>query len=105
MKKQLFLFALMMLPLVASAITETVKIDGIYYKLNSEKRTAEVTSDPDYINKYSGSVVIPESVISKSARYSVTSIVGAFSGCTDLISVTIPNSVLSIGNGAFSGCI
>jgi len=37
---------------------------------------------------------------------SVTSIgIGAFRYCRDLISVTIPNSVTSIGNGAFQGCI
>ena len=103
MKQIILSVLLMMLPLVASA--ETAKIDGIYYKFNSETRTAEVTNDPDNVNnKYSGSVVIPETVIYRSARYSVTSIVGAFSGCTDLISVTIPESVVTIGNSAFGGC-
>ena len=37
---------------------------------------------------------------------SVTSIgVGAFWGCCDLTTITIPNSVTSIGEGAFWGCI
>lgn len=35
---------------------------------------------------------------------SVTSIVSAFSGCTGLTSITIPNSVTRIGVSAFSGC-
>jgi len=36
---------------------------------------------------------------------SVTSIgEGAFGGCSSLTSIKIPNSVTSIGNGAFSGC-
>ena len=35
---------------------------------------------------------------------SVTSIGGAFAGCTGLTSVVIPNSVTSIGESAFAGC-
>ena len=31
--------------------------------------------------------------------------VGAFSGCSGLVSVSIPNSVTDIGAAAFSGCI
>ena len=31
-------------------------------------------------------------------------VAGAFSGCTNIASVTIPNSVTSIGESAFSGC-
>ena len=43
MKKQLLFLVLMMLPVVASAITE---IDGIYYNLNSGTQTAEVIPIP-----------------------------------------------------------
>ena len=57
MKKQLLLFAMILLPLVASA--ESVEIDGVYYNLASKIQEAEVTKNP---NKYTGSVVIPEKV-------------------------------------------
>ena len=93
MKKQLLLFAMMLLPLVASA--QSVEIDGIYYNLVSKIQEAEVTSNP---NKYTGSVVIPEKVTYESVEYSVTSIgSGAFGGCSGLTSITIPNSVTTIG--------
>ena len=79
-------------------------IDGIYYNLNSEDKTAEVTKA--YGNpSYSGSVSIPENITYDGVIYTVKSIGFAFMNCTDLTSVTIPNSVTSIGVEAFSGCI
>ena len=71
MKKQLLFLMLMMLPLVASAITE---IDGIYYNLNSGTQTAEVTIQMR--KKYSGDLVIPSSVTYNGVEYSVTKIEG-----------------------------
>ncbi len=100
MKKLYFLFLLVMLPLVASA--DAVQIDGIYYNLNAESKTAEVTKNP---NKYSGEVLIPTSVTYEEQTYSVTSIgYAVFRDCSDLTSITIPNSVTSIPGSAFSGC-
>ena len=56
------------------------------------------------ITRYYGKdldLVIPE----KLGKHSVISIgEGAFSGCSSLISVTIPDGVTSIGEGAFTGC-
>ena len=91
----------MLLPMVASA--DAVEIDGIYYNLITEGNVAVVTQNPD---KYTGSIMIPESVTYNNVDYSVTSIgAGAFEDCSDLTSVTIPNSVTSIERYAFNGCI
>ena len=50
-------------------------------------------------------VVIPAKVYVGSTELTVTSIgAGAFSGCSGLTSVTIPEGVISIGGGAFLGC-
>ena len=101
MKKELFIIALMLLPMLANA-QDAVEVDGIYYYLDSEAKTAEVTSNP---NNYQGDIIIPETFESGEATCSVTAIGDyAFSDCYGLTSVIIPSSVTSIGEGAFSYC-
>ena len=88
-----------------SAIAQT-SIDGIYYYLDNNRRTATVLRPID-IYSYSGDLIIPETVHRPwdNCSFSVTSISShAFNGCSGLTSVTIPNSVTFIGVGAFSGC-
>ena len=103
MKKQIILLVMMLLPMVAGA-QGVVEIDGIYYELVSKIKEATVTKKPS--GKYSGSVIIPDSVTYDGALYSVTSIKsGAFYECRGLTSVTIPNSVTSIESTAFRYCI
>ena len=100
MKKHLlFLFAAL-LPLLASA---KVEIEGIWYNLNAEAKTAEVTW-PDG-TEYSGDVTIPSIITYGGVEYRVTEIgYSAFFLCTSLTSVTLPESVMSIGECAFDNC-
>ncbi|MEE1288989.1 MAG: leucine-rich repeat domain-containing protein, partial [Bacteroidaceae bacterium] len=81
-----------------------VEIDGIKYDLNAEAKQAAVIKKSSGAY-YSGSIVIPESVVYEGNAYSVASIgVEAFWNRSALTSVTIPNSVTSIGKSAFYGC-
>ena len=116
MKKQLSISLLLTLLLSMTGIKayahdfEVANADGqtIYYVYNngSDGTTVSVSYRGDgyyyYDNEYSGDIVIPESVTYNGKTYSVTSIDGtAFYKCSGLTSVTIPNSVASIGSSAF----
>ena len=75
------------------------EIDGIYYYIISATDfTAGVCKGSE---DYTGDIVIPSTVNYDGSEYSVTRIaMSAFSGCTSLTSIEIPNSVTSISKGA-----
>ena len=77
------------------------KIDGIYYNLSGNEATVTYNNDC----KYTGTIIIPESVTYNSKNYNVTSIGNvAFYACKNLTSVIIPNSVTIINPSAFRSC-
>ena len=98
-------------------------INGIKYRLDEETLTAEVIELKDALeldetklnaeklmkmifNGYEGYIIIPETIVFNERTYRVTSIgEEAFAGSYSLKSVTIPDSVTSIGDGAFNICI
>ena len=108
MNKQLLSFLLILLMSMVGTKTLAYDIavantDGvtIYYDWINNNTELAVS----YSNEYSGNVVIPSSVEYNGKTYSVTCIDRlAFSKCSGLTSVTIPNSVIYIGWDAFSGC-
>jgi hypothetical protein len=78
--------------------------DGLWYNLEAEKKEAEIIRYNNF--KYSGDIVILQSVKHEGVTYSVISIGEyAFYNCIGLTSITIPDSVCSIGEGAFQYCI
>jgi hypothetical protein len=80
------------------------EVDGIYYNILSDTR-CEVTFKNHGDSNYEGSVTIPEQVTYDGITRMVTTIGwSAFSACTNLTSVNIPNSVTLIGDYAFYKC-
>ena len=104
-KQLLMTVAVLLCSVVATA--HDLEVDGIYYNISGDEAIVTYKGDSynAYSNEYSGSVVIPESIICDGKSYSVTSIGrDAFYNCSGLTSVTIGNSVTSIGYYAFNGC-
>jgi len=98
--------------MVASAYD--FELDGFYYNVISvSDLTLELTTDVeirDELNdgdnnkKYSGDVVIPETVNYKGKDWKIIKISYTFKFCYDVTSVTIPSSVSEIGRCSFIGC-
>ena len=79
----------------------------LYYNITSDTSVEVTYQDFLSSNNYFGltTATIPETVTYNGKNYSVTNIGNdAFSRCTGLTYITIPNSITSIGDYALSGC-
>ena len=100
----------MLLSITANA--EKVEINGIWYNLIRKAQEAEVTSgnwiwtDRDMNDgRYTGTVIVPDSIEYDGIRYVVNSIGrSAFCGCETLTTVILPNTIKKIDYSAFSFC-
>lgn len=92
----------------SNALAHHFEVDGIYYNRPTDDYRARVAYKGDtydaYSDEYTGDLIIPDSVIYKSHTYTVSMIAyRAFRGCSQLNSVTVPNTVTRIDDEAFMG--
>ena len=78
--------------------------NGIYYIITGPN-TASVTYKDRNYNSYSGTVNVPSTVTHDGTTYTVTAVgQAAFYKCTELYSVTLPNTVTALGYASFANC-
>lgn len=109
-KKILFLLSVFMSIVGTKALAYDISVknsDGvvIFYNYYNNGIELEVTYGSSARDSYYGVVNIPEEVTFMDRTRKVTSIGDhAFFYCDDLISVTMPNSIVNIGVQSFEGC-
>lgn len=75
------------------------------YTFNEEKLEAYVYAGED-LNKSRATIEIPSTISYKNKNYRVVGIAKeGFYNCRTLVSITIPSSVVTIGDFAFGGCL
>lgn len=107
MKTKIFSLFMMLTISTGTIFGSNTQVDGIYYNFDDSALTAEVTYKGSHYSysDYTGTIIIPSSVVYDNKTYTVKSIGPlAFRVCRSLTSVSIPSSITSIGNFAFSNC-
>jgi len=100
MKKILMLFLSVILAFSAKGESNIFDAQGIKYELSNDSLTAKVVLVET--SSYAKKIVIPEKV---NGIYKVTEIASsAFDACYELVSVTIPSTMKTIGDSAFEDC-
>ncbi len=107
MKNRFFpaIISLMLALIATSAGAYDFKVGQLCYLIKSDNRSVSVVAENNNSPHYSSlgsSVTIPSTVSYGGKTYTVTTISSyAFEGCTDLAEITVPASVLYIGQNAF----
>ncbi|MGN0237553.1 MAG: leucine-rich repeat domain-containing protein, partial [Lepagella sp.] len=102
MKKHFFLFSALLIGISSYAETWENSYNGIYYEFDDATMTACVMNHPSGNSNYTGGINIPASIVYPEGTFTVTSIAEKAFYQSNITSVTLPNTITSIGINAFA---
>lgn len=109
MNKQLLIFLATLLPMMASADDSGICGDNLTWTYVKAAHTLTISGEGSMANYEWGSTpwsYYKEEITKAIIEEGITTIGDyAFCECSGLTSITIPNSLTSIGKGAFDDCI
>ncbi len=98
--RHFYLFILCILSGIFAYGQEIATIDRIKYYLENGEATIMIQD-----KNLSGSIVIPETISHNGTDYIVTNVDGSAFLYTKIKSIILPNSITSLGDECFYGCI
>lgn len=103
--KRIFLISILTLLVLISGVAETLVVDGIWYNVNPQKKTAEVTYNQSGAVYHVVAITIPETIPYKNRKCPVVGIgERAFSRSETLTKVTLSSKIKYVSNEAFADC-
>ncbi len=104
-------FTLLSIILVAVFATPSATAEKFYqgaheYTVLPDGKTVSARLRTDFFPNVTGELYFPGIVTNEGKEYTVTEILtGGYASCTSVTSLTIPNTVVTIGERAFQGCV
>ena len=105
MKRLITLLLLTMFSVSINAQEPDFSVGAFYFKITRPGQEVAVVKDPNSCNIYSGDINIPDSVLHDGVWYKVTSLGKEVFMLSGLNSLSMPNTIKSIGEGCFMGAV
>lgn len=87
---------------VPQAEARDIEANGIFYNIISDTQVEVTSAWLDGVNRYEGSIILPEKVYCDGINYDVAAIAPRAFWQSHITEIQIPNSVTRIGNAAFA---
>lgn len=102
MKKIYLILAAMLVGISSYAEKWGNSYNGIYYEFDDATMTACVMNHPSGNSNYTGNMTIPATIVYPEGTFTVTSISDEAFYQSNITSVTLPNTITSLGTRAFA---